>query len=77
MIDEAEKLLRDGNLQERVDHPVEGLLDSRVLLASSNIMTKLADGFSGNTNLYDPDELAEHIVSNIYLFTVNYHLQTL
>ncbi|XP_077287568.1 SMC5-SMC6 complex kleisin component Non-SMC element 1 [Arctopsyche grandis] len=65
VIRKAEVLLNSGAIEERVKHPSEGVLDSKLLLATSYVLTRCADNVSGNTNVYEPDELAINIKNNL------------
>ncbi|XP_041989226.1 EP300-interacting inhibitor of differentiation 3 [Aricia agestis] len=61
---EVQSLLADGGVEERVKHPGEGYLDSRVLRATSDLAVRCSESVSGNANLYDRHELAQHIKHN-------------
>ncbi|KAL4714719.1 hypothetical protein ACJJTC_002578 [Scirpophaga incertulas] len=61
---EAESLLAEGGVEERVKHPGEGYLDSRVLRATSDLAVRCSEAVSGNANIYDRHELAQHMREN-------------
>ncbi|CAH0403892.1 unnamed protein product [Chilo suppressalis] len=61
---EAQSLLAEGGVEERVKHPGEGYLDSRVLKATSDLAVRCSEAVSGNANTYDKHELAQHIREN-------------
>ncbi|KAG6464990.1 hypothetical protein O3G_MSEX014864 [Manduca sexta] len=58
---EAQMLLNEGAVDERVKHPGEGYLASRVLRATSDLALRCSETITGNANLYDKHELALHI----------------
>lgn len=59
----AQSLLTEGGLEERVRHPGEGYLDSKVLCVASDKAVRCSEAVSGNVNTYNKHELAAHIVS--------------
>ncbi|KAL0808485.1 hypothetical protein ABMA28_012934 [Loxostege sticticalis] len=61
---EVQSLLAEGGVEERVKHPGEGYLDSRVLRATSDLAVRCSEAVSGNANTYDKHELATHIREN-------------
>lgn len=61
VVREAEALLNEGGLEERVKHPAEGYLDSQVLRASSDVAIRCSEAVTGNAYVYDQHELAQHI----------------
>ncbi|KAM3957357.1 non-structural maintenance of chromosomes element 4 homolog A [Aphomia sociella] len=63
-VKEAQVLLAEGDVQERVKHPGEAYLDSRVLRATSDLAVRCSEAVSGNVNTYDRHELAQHIREN-------------
>ncbi|CAG9789695.1 unnamed protein product [Diatraea saccharalis] len=63
-VHEAQSLLAEGGVEERVKHPGEGYLDSRVLRATSDLAVRCSEAVSGNVNTYDKHELAQHIREN-------------
>ncbi|KAJ8705531.1 hypothetical protein PYW08_012577 [Mythimna loreyi] len=64
VVKEAKNLRKEGNDDERVRHPGESYLDSRVLRAASDVTVRCAEAVSGNINIYDKHELARHIATN-------------
>ncbi|CAK1587771.1 unnamed protein product [Parnassius mnemosyne] len=63
-VKEVQSLLAEGGVEERVKHPGEGYLDSRVLRATSDLALRCSESVSGNVNTYDKHELAAHIREN-------------
>ncbi|CAG5037126.1 unnamed protein product [Parnassius apollo] len=63
-VKEVQSLLAEGGVEERVKHPGEGYLDSRVLRATSDLALRCSEAVSGNVNTYDKHELATHIREN-------------
>ncbi|KAJ0169894.1 hypothetical protein K1T71_014500 [Dendrolimus kikuchii] len=63
-VQEVQELLAEGGVEERVKHPGEGYLDSRVLKATSVLAVRYTEAVSGNINTYDKHELAQHIREN-------------
>ncbi|CAH2062343.1 unnamed protein product, partial [Iphiclides podalirius] len=63
-VNEVKSLLAEGGLDERVKHPGEGYLDSRVLRATSDRALRCSEAVSGNVNTYDRHELAQRIREN-------------
>ncbi|XP_026314385.1 EP300-interacting inhibitor of differentiation 3 [Hyposmocoma kahamanoa] len=63
-LQKVQELLAEGDVEERVKHPGEGYLDSRVLRATSEIAVRCSESVSANTNAYDKHELAQHIREN-------------
>ncbi|XP_052754226.1 EP300-interacting inhibitor of differentiation 3 [Galleria mellonella] len=63
-VKEAQNLLAEGDVEERVKHPGEAYLDSRVLRATSDLAVRCSEAVSGNVNTYDRHELARHIREN-------------
>ncbi|CAB3222493.1 unnamed protein product [Arctia plantaginis] len=61
---EAQTLLAEGGVEERVKHPGEGYLDSKVLRVASDVAVRVTESISGNVNTYDKHELAFHIREN-------------
>ncbi|XP_013184309.1 non-structural maintenance of chromosomes element 4 homolog A [Amyelois transitella] len=63
-VKEAQELLAEGSIEERARHPGEGYLDSRVLKATSDLAVRCSEAVSGNANVYDRHELAQHMREN-------------
>lgn len=63
-IEDVQTLFDESGLEEKAKHPGEGYLDSRVLKATSEIALRCSEGISGNLNIYDKHELAQHIREN-------------
>ncbi|KAJ2947314.1 hypothetical protein O0L34_g17027 [Tuta absoluta] len=63
-VTEVKALIAEGDISERAKHPGEGYLDSRVLRATSDLAVRCSESISGNVNIYDKHELAEHIKEN-------------
>ncbi|XP_059044904.1 non-structural maintenance of chromosomes element 4 homolog A [Achroia grisella] len=63
-VKEAQALLAEGDVEERVKHPGEAYLDSRVLRATSDLAVRCSEAVTGNVNTYDRHELAQHIREN-------------
>ncbi|XP_026725620.1 EP300-interacting inhibitor of differentiation 3 [Trichoplusia ni] len=63
-VKEAKSLLAEGGVEERVRHPGEGYLDSRVLRAASDLAVRYSEAVSGNVHTYDKQMLAQHIREN-------------
>lgn len=64
VVKEAKNLHKEGDDEERVRHPGECYLDSRVLRATSDVTVRCSEAVSGNINEYDKHELARHIAEN-------------
>ncbi|XP_075989275.1 SMC5-SMC6 complex kleisin component Non-SMC element 1 [Anticarsia gemmatalis] len=64
VVQEAQTLLAEGGVEERVKHPGEGYLDSRVLRSASDLAVRCSEAVSGNVNTYDKHDLALHIREN-------------
>ncbi|CAH0599584.1 unnamed protein product [Chrysodeixis includens] len=63
-VNEAKRLLAEGGVDERVKHPGESYLDSRVLRAASDLAVRYSEAVSGNVHTYDKQMLAQHIREN-------------
>ncbi|XP_068626050.1 EP300-interacting inhibitor of differentiation 3 [Battus philenor] len=63
-VKEVQSLLAEGGVEERVKHPGEGYLDSKVLRATSDLALRCSDSVSGNINTYNKHELAQYIKEN-------------
>ncbi|XP_045505749.1 EP300-interacting inhibitor of differentiation 3-like [Colias croceus] len=63
-VHEVKKLLQQGGVEERVRHPGESYLDSRVLRAASDLAISCSEAVTGLENKYDKHELAQHIREN-------------
>lgn len=63
-LQEAEELLAEASVDERVKYPGEGYLDSKVIRASSDQLVKCSYQVNGSADTYDKDALAAHIKEN-------------
>ncbi|XP_038221448.1 uncharacterized protein LOC119839284 [Zerene cesonia] len=63
-VHEVKKLLKQGGVEERVRHPGESYLDSRVLRAASDLAISCSEAVTGLENTYNKHELAQHIREN-------------
>ncbi|CAK1554396.1 unnamed protein product [Leptosia nina] len=63
-VEEVKVMLAQGGVEERVRHPGESFLDSRVLRSASDLAVASSQAVSGIENKYDKHELAQHIRQN-------------
>ncbi|XP_050676665.1 EP300-interacting inhibitor of differentiation 3-like [Leptidea sinapis] len=63
-VQEVQSLLAEGGVEERVRHPGENYLDSRVLKAASDLAISCSEAVSGMENNYDKHEFALRISEN-------------
>ncbi|XP_047518525.1 EP300-interacting inhibitor of differentiation 3-like [Pieris napi] len=68
-VQEVQTLLAQGGVEERVRHPGESYLDSRVLRVASDLAISCSLAVSGIENRYDKHELALHIRDNPQFWT--------
>ncbi|GBP38182.1 EP300-interacting inhibitor of differentiation 3 [Eumeta japonica] len=71
-VKEAQAILEEGGLEERVRHPGESYLDSRVLKTSSDLAVRCSEDISGNVNTYDKHEFAALIRRNPQMWNFSF-----
>ncbi|XP_063631884.1 non-structural maintenance of chromosomes element 4 homolog A [Cydia splendana] len=76
VIKEADELLQQGSMEDRVKNPTESFLASRVLRAASQMAATCAAGVSGAVHVYDRRELAAHIKEKPEFWNVLFPLET-
>lgn len=75
VVTEADRLLQEGSMEERVKHPVENYLASRVLRAAGQMAATCAAGVTGAVNTYERRELAAHVKENPGFWNVLFPLE--
>ncbi|XP_048003785.1 non-structural maintenance of chromosomes element 4 homolog A [Leguminivora glycinivorella] len=75
VIKEANELLQQGSMEDRVKNPTESFLASRVLRAASQMAATCAAGVSGAVHVYDRRELAAHIKEKPEFWSVLFPLE--
>lgn len=75
VIKEADALLQQGSMEDRVKNPTESFLASRVLRAASQMAATCAAGVSGAVHVYDRRELAAHIKEKPEFWSVLFPLE--
>ncbi|XP_063390711.1 uncharacterized protein LOC134676271 [Cydia fagiglandana] len=75
VIKEADELLQQGSMEDRVKNPTESFLASRVLRAASQMAATCAAGVSGAVHVYDRRELAAHIKEKPEFWNVLFPLE--
>ncbi|XP_022118278.2 EP300-interacting inhibitor of differentiation 3 [Pieris rapae] len=68
-VQEVQELLAQGGVEERVRHPGESYLDSRVLRVASDLAISCSLAVDVTENRYDKHELARHIRDNPQFWT--------
>ncbi|XP_004926476.2 EP300-interacting inhibitor of differentiation 3 [Bombyx mori] len=75
VVKEAKQLVQEGGVDHRSKHPGEGLLDARVLHASSNLAKMCLETVDVNMHLYDKNQLAQHIKNKPDFWDFTYPLE--
>lgn len=62
IIQKAEKLFLESDIEERVEHTDEVLLDAKLIHSTSSVLQNVTDAIEASVDSYEPDDLAKRIV---------------